>query len=259
MGKKNSGAKGKGKGKEEEKDAENMFAGLEIEEDVKEEEEEEEIKEEEGEKKKKKKKKKKKNNKALPYHPDSGLEGSAAYYGGLTESQTKALESLKAKIQEEELLIDRSCLLSPAETLDHFLLRFCRARSFDVGAALTMVRNHLKWRKEINLQHLKRMDPEDILGCSEATIFEEIPHWLQVRKRKRKRERKRRIRRKKEKEKKKEKKRREIKIISHSPFPTGSRQTRKASHFQRIRSLSHSQPCSQTHHRRSTLQISCVV
>ena len=173
-----------GKGKEEDKDAANMFAGLEIEDDeeVKEEEEEEEENQEEqqGEKKKKKKKKKKKNNKAMPYHPESGLEGSPAYYGGLTETQTKALEGIKVKLQEENLLVDRSCLLSPAETVDHFLLRFLRARSFDVGAAFTMVSNHLKWRKEINLQHLKRMEPEDILGCSEETIFEEIPHWLQV-------------------------------------------------------------------------------
>lgn len=39
-------------------------------------------------------------------------------------------------------------LCSPGETLDHMLLRFLRARAFDVDKALDLLVNDIKWREE---------------------------------------------------------------------------------------------------------------
>lgn len=68
-----------------------------------------------------------------------------------------------------------TAVLVPAENLDGCLLRFLRARQFNVPKALSMVEAHVKWRNDYEVAGLKHMRPSDILGCDERVVHYFLP------------------------------------------------------------------------------------
>lgn len=71
--------------------------------------------------------------------------------GDLTQSQQDALNNLRDVLTEQGLLRKRDD--------DHSLLRFLRARGFDVAKAKAMFEAMLEWRKEIGADNIKEAWP----------------------------------------------------------------------------------------------------
>ncbi|KAM7312137.1 SEC14-like protein 2 [Ixodes scapularis] len=68
----------------------------------------------------------------------------SGYVGDLSDLQQQALDQLKDRIQD----------IWKEEFTDYFLLRWLRARDFDVSKAESMLRQNQKWRRENNIDSL---------------------------------------------------------------------------------------------------------
>ncbi|PCH34555.1 CRAL/TRIO domain-containing protein [Wolfiporia cocos MD-104 SS10] len=94
----------------------------------------------------------------------------------LTKDQEATLEQFRSRLAEQDLLRDGDTIGSD----DFTLLRFLRARQFDVKAATTMWANCLQWRKTVQgvgIDELyKQMDPYDFPERRE--VFEYWPMWF---------------------------------------------------------------------------------
>ncbi|KAI0244085.1 cytosolic factor, phosphatidylinositol/phosphatidylcholine transfer protein [Massospora cicadina] len=73
-------------------------------------------------------------------------EGSGRV-GSLTAEQAQALSDVKVRLQEANLFNEK-------RHDDHFLLRFLRARKFNLDNAYTMLKNFEEWRKEWDVDNL---------------------------------------------------------------------------------------------------------
>ncbi len=67
----------------------------------------------------------------------------------MNKSQFEALEKFKEKILKENLLTEFG------NYDDLYLLRFLRARKFDVEKSFLMFSNFLKWRQELGVDNIK--------------------------------------------------------------------------------------------------------
>jgi hypothetical protein len=67
----------------------------------------------------------------------------------MNKSQFEALEKFKEKILKENLLTEFG------NYDDLYLLRFLRARKFDVEKSFLMFSNFLKWRKDLGVDNIK--------------------------------------------------------------------------------------------------------
>ncbi|XP_049271183.1 SEC14-like protein 3 [Rhipicephalus sanguineus] len=74
--------------------------------------------------------------------------------GDLTEQQMTALDELRANVDD---------ILRPSHD-DYFLLRWLRARNFNVSQAEAMLRENLQWRKQNNVDTiLEDYEPTEVL------------------------------------------------------------------------------------------------
>jgi hypothetical protein len=108
------------------------------------------------------------------YHPESELATRPGYYPNLSDIQIDAITQLKEMITQEKLLLDDS---EEHELLR--LLRFLRARNFNVQSAFLMLKNDLEWRNQNNLTQLKTMSASEVLKCDLHQIFTYFPTWVQ--------------------------------------------------------------------------------
>ncbi|KAF8919537.1 CRAL-TRIO domain-containing protein [Mucidula mucida] len=69
--------------------------------------------------------------------------------GNLTDTQSKALDTLKTEIKAEGWFVEE-------RMDDHMLLRFLRARKFDVALAKKMLKECEEWRKEFGIDELMK-------------------------------------------------------------------------------------------------------
>ncbi|KAM7301471.1 SEC14-like protein 2 [Ixodes scapularis] len=89
----------------------------------------------------------------------------SGYLEDLSESQRAALDRMRSAVAD-----------LPGERTDHFLLRWLRARDFDVSKAENMLRRNVEWRSEHKMDSLvedyqeselvRRFFPGGILECS---------------------------------------------------------------------------------------------
>jgi hypothetical protein len=119
-----------------------------------------------------------KNSQVLPtlphYHPESELATRSGYYPHLSDIQIDAIFQLKEMISRENLILDDS------EEHEIFrLLRFLRARNFNVQNAFLMFKNDLSWRHQNNLTELKKMTAAEVLKCDLNKLFSYFPTWVQ--------------------------------------------------------------------------------
>jgi hypothetical protein len=76
--------------------------------------------------------------------------------GHLTDAEEKVLaEMMKAADQEK---VVASGIQIPGEPMETLLLRFLRARDFDISKSLLMLNESLAWRLETNVHVLKAND-----------------------------------------------------------------------------------------------------
>jgi len=75
------------------------------------------------------------------------MKANLGFVGDLSESQAKALESFKADV--------RAFGFEDPPYDDSYLLRFLRARKFDLKNTMAMWINFIKWRKENNVDDIK--------------------------------------------------------------------------------------------------------
>jgi hypothetical protein len=107
------------------------------------------------------------------YYIHSDLAKREGYWPNLSNKQVQAVNDLKAKVESMELdLGDDAC-----ET--HLrLLRFMRARNFDVQKAYKMLEEDLDWRKK-NSDWLCLQNAEEVLEADPNRIYKLFPTWFQ--------------------------------------------------------------------------------
>ena len=133
-----------------------------------------------------------------PYHPSSELRTQEGYYPNISPQQLRAASELLSMVKENGLNMN-------TDEEDEFLklLRFLRARKFNVLQAFAMLKNDIEWREQDNRLNLRRETARDILQCDPGEIYKYFPTWIQgnktmvnslIRKRKKaKRKRKKRV------------------------------------------------------------------
>jgi hypothetical protein len=112
----------------------------------------------------------------LPYHPDSELLLKSGYYPNLTMEHLFAVENLKSLLNEANLKCVHTSEYEP-EFLR--LLRFLRARQFDVEKAFDMLKEDIEWRETEDLYNLKYQAASDVLNCDLKEMFRYFPTWVQ--------------------------------------------------------------------------------
>jgi hypothetical protein len=104
-----------------------------------------------------------------PYHPNSALGRRDGYYPNISEKQLHAVETLRSLLFGEK---DSSCskssyknYLSQLEPENEFLmlLRFLRARKFDVQLSYELLKKDIDWRIENEISNLRYKFGRDVL------------------------------------------------------------------------------------------------
>ncbi|KAG8458087.1 hypothetical protein KFE25_012747 [Diacronema lutheri] len=113
------------------------------------------------------------------YHPRSPLP-TPGYKGNLSDAQQAALESLRTRMVELGLeQAVAAAVIVPAEDEDGLLLRFLRARQFDVAKAAELLRADLEWRAELRVPELATQSEAEVLGCDPAIFAHYLPGWYE--------------------------------------------------------------------------------
>jgi len=71
-----------------------------------------------------------------------------SFMGDLSEDQEKALEAFRAIVKERNLTNDHP------QYDDYYLLRFLRARKFDMEKTMLMFTNFMNWRRENDVDNI---------------------------------------------------------------------------------------------------------
>lgn len=112
--------------------------------------------------------------KCLSYHPSSELINKSGYYPNINSQQLQAASDLIELIESEGLLFNH-------DEEDEFLklLRFLRARKFNVKNAFAMIKEDVRWRHENNRFNLRKETVQDVLKCDLHAIYNYFPTWIQ--------------------------------------------------------------------------------
>ena len=108
------------------------------------------------------------------YHPSSSLSNKIGYYPNLTPQQVNAVSLLKRKCIENH--VD----LSDENEHEYLkLLRFLRARKFNVDAAFNLLYDDIDWRTYKVGLDLKYETAESVLNCDVKTVLKYYPAFIQ--------------------------------------------------------------------------------
>ena len=108
------------------------------------------------------------------YHPRSELSKLPGYYPNLSPVQLAAASQLSKLVSEENLQFN-------IDEEDEYLklLRFLRARKYNVKNAFAMVKDDVRWRCENNRLQLRKESAVDVLACDIHKIYSYFPVWFQ--------------------------------------------------------------------------------
>jgi hypothetical protein len=109
-----------------------------------------------------------------PYHPASELAKQAGYYPNISAIQLAAASQVMRMIQDEKLNFE-------TDREDTFLkvLRFLRARKYNVKNAMQMIREDVRWRAEQNRLNLSQESAQEVLNCEVKLLYQYFPVWFQ--------------------------------------------------------------------------------
>jgi CRAL/TRIO domain/CRAL/TRIO, N-terminal domain len=108
------------------------------------------------------------------YHSKSELKEKAGYYPNINDKQLRAFKELGTRMSDEHVELPDD---GESQTLR--LLRFLRARNFNVSKAFDMIKADTIWRNSIDMNSLRLQTAEEVLGCDTATFYTFFPTWIQ--------------------------------------------------------------------------------
>lgn len=113
----------------------------------------------------------------VKYHPLSGMP-KPGYQGALSADQLAAVDDLRDRMHSRGLVhaLDAAAA-TPAEDQTDVLLRFLRARAFDVEKAAALLEADLRWRQQEQIASLADMSAAEVLGCDPSLIEHYLPSW----------------------------------------------------------------------------------
>jgi len=111
----------------------------------------------------------------LNYHENSELRSKTGYYPNLSKIQINAIKELEKSLIDYGYSIDES----DGEAVLLKLLRFLRARNFNVPKAYEMLKCDLEWRKKEEIKYLKYQQAEEVLKCDLSLVYKYFPTWIQ--------------------------------------------------------------------------------
>lgn len=96
------------------------------------------------------------------------------YYPNISADQLKAVNDLYNLLQKSNLEINID------EENEFFkLLRFLRARKFNVAKSFDLLKNDVEWRQQSNRTNLRNENAVDVLGCPVESVAKYFPAWIQ--------------------------------------------------------------------------------
>ncbi|XP_040106996.1 putative SEC14-like protein 6 isoform X2 [Oryx dammah] len=109
--------------------------------------------------------------------PHTAVGSMSGQVGDLSPSQERALAQFRENVQD--------ILAVLPSTDDYFLLRWLRARSFDLKKSEDMLRKHVKFRKQQDLDNILAWQPSEVVRLYEASGFcghdrEGSPVWYHI-------------------------------------------------------------------------------
>jgi hypothetical protein len=109
------------------------------------------------------------------YHPLSELKDKSGCYPNITNDQLIAVNELLSLLEKDEMLHQ----FNHDNEIEFFkLLRFLRARKFNIQASYKMIVEDIKWRNEENRLFLQKETAEMVLGCDLSKVFTYFPTWI---------------------------------------------------------------------------------
>jgi hypothetical protein len=94
----------------------------------------------------------------------------------LNSTQTEAVDRLQILLDEANIAL---CGENDSEIPLFKLLRFLRARQFDVDKAFVMLKNDIEWRSCEGRSILVNQSSKDVLECDIHEMFQYFPTWIQ--------------------------------------------------------------------------------
>jgi len=91
---------------------------------------------------------------------------------------SSALYDLQAELGPADCGMVEANLVE-GEALESCLLRFLRARGFDIRKAATMLRNDIAWRREFGTSSLLTQTRGEVAGVHEDILWQNLPVWHQ--------------------------------------------------------------------------------
>ena len=107
------------------------------------------------------------------YHPQSSLKTREGYYPNVSLVQHEAVRCLRGLL-EDGSLVERFCHDDENEYLK--LLRFLRARKFEVNKAFQLCSADVAWRAD--KLELRNLTSVDVLGCDSLAMYQFFPTWM---------------------------------------------------------------------------------
>lgn len=95
----------------------------------------------------------------------------------LTSVQLTAYHALADRVKQNR--VDVKSQLWPPDSFEQCLLRFLRARKYDVDKAWAMLSATMEWRQKVNPMVLVDMPPEQVAGLPREMIQQHFPMWHQ--------------------------------------------------------------------------------
>eukprot|EP01038_Epipyxis_sp_PR26KG_P013045 gene13045-17482_t len=119
----------------------------------------------------------------VSYHPNSDLNGRTGFYPNISSEQLFAVNELADMLERLNLLP----LFNDDEEHEFLkLLRFLRARQFNVANAFEMIKEDIIWRTSTissssikNINQLRKCCANDVLNCDLEQFHEYFPAWIQ--------------------------------------------------------------------------------
>ena len=107
------------------------------------------------------------------YHPNSELRERPGFYPNISKSQSECIKDLQRKIDEAGINFDDG-----KEIYLMKLLRFLRARDFNVQKSFDMVQADYNWRNTDNRMNLANETARDVIQCDPCQFYKFFPAWM---------------------------------------------------------------------------------
>ena len=110
-----------------------------------------------------------------PGTPGSDVSNKQGFYHRLSPEQQGTLQFVERYMSDNRIDIVSLALYSLSPKLT--LLRYLRANNFNFEKTIDHIHRNIKWRKDININKLIGLQPEEILECDINELIKYYPHW----------------------------------------------------------------------------------